>query len=177
MLGFAWPSWRWMRTNGTPSRAISIACAWGAWSGAKRRRTSADTARWRRVALAAVADYGRPAVGHPSRRAGNRRASPGAPQALVETLPSPAVHADLSTSRGPSQVPSHFAGRHRLRAHPRIGRRCQGVHLDPMGACRAPRSGGSSSRRSRTAGAKPDGTRDGGVHVSNSRSHSHHRRR
>jgi hypothetical protein len=38
-----------MTTSGTPSRAISTACAWRSWCGAKRRRTPADTARWRRV--------------------------------------------------------------------------------------------------------------------------------
>jgi hypothetical protein len=37
------PSWRWIRFSGTPPRAISTACAWGSWCGAKRRRTPACT--------------------------------------------------------------------------------------------------------------------------------------
>ena len=58
MPRFAWPSWRWMTLSGTPSRAISTACAWrglertlaaglGVRPLAKARRAKAITAIWR----------------------------------------------------------------------------------------------------------------------------------
>jgi hypothetical protein len=52
-----------MTLRGTPSRAISTACACRSWCGAKRRRTPARTARARKVARAAAGDHGRPWVG------------------------------------------------------------------------------------------------------------------
>jgi hypothetical protein len=41
---FARPSWRSIRTSGTPSCAISTACAWRSWCGANQRRTPASSA-------------------------------------------------------------------------------------------------------------------------------------
>ena len=56
------PSWRWMTISGTPSRAISTACAWRSWCGAKRRRTPASRATRRSSQRAAAAAHGRPRV-------------------------------------------------------------------------------------------------------------------
>jgi hypothetical protein len=39
-----WPSWRWITVNGTPSCAISTACACRSWCGAMRRLTPAAAA-------------------------------------------------------------------------------------------------------------------------------------
>src|SRR4051812_24656855 len=48
--------------RGTPSRAISTACAWRNWCGANRRRTPAVAATRRKWARAAAAAHGRPRV-------------------------------------------------------------------------------------------------------------------
>jgi hypothetical protein len=62
MPRLVWPSWRWMTISGTPSRAISTACAWRSWCGAKRRRTPATRATRRSSQRAAAAVHGRPRV-------------------------------------------------------------------------------------------------------------------
>src|ERR687898_260862 len=54
MPRLVWPSWRWMTISGTPSRAISTACAWRSWWGAKRRRTPASRATRRSSERAAA---------------------------------------------------------------------------------------------------------------------------
>src|SRR5919108_2113010 len=93
------PSWRWMTISGTPSRAISTACAWRSWCGANRRRTPA----WRAMRRSSVrAAAGAP--GPPARRAVDdaeqrpdgqldARLEPGR-----ELLPGPVVHADLAAA-------------------------------------------------------------------------------
>src|SRR5687767_2622705 len=48
--------------SGTPSRAISTACAWRSWCGAKRRRTPARAAVRRSSVRAAPVDQWRPHV-------------------------------------------------------------------------------------------------------------------
>ena len=69
MPRLVWPSWRWMTISGTPSRAISTACAWRSWCGAKRRRTPASRRpRGRRAATLRAA----PAAPRARRRDGPR---------------------------------------------------------------------------------------------------------
>jgi hypothetical protein len=62
MPRFTWPSWRWITTSGTPSWAISTACACRSWCGAKRRLTPARTAIVRSCRRTPWGDHGRPRV-------------------------------------------------------------------------------------------------------------------
>src|SRR5919198_6264530 len=93
------PSWRGMTISGTPSRAISTACAWRSWWGAKRRRTPASRAMRRSSVRAAAAAHGRPrggAVDDAEQRPDGQleaRLEPGR-----ELLPGPVVHADLTAA-------------------------------------------------------------------------------
>src|SRR3954463_11948600 len=89
------PSWRWMTIRGTPSRAISTACACRSWCGAKRRRTPAAAAVRRRAVRAAALEN----LGHASGRGGrtqrpdgkfDSRLEPG-----LELGPRPRLGADL----------------------------------------------------------------------------------
>src|SRR5829696_10387731 len=88
-----------MTISGTPSRAISTACAWRSWCGAKRRRTPASRATRRSSERAADADHGRPRVGPlttqnsgPTRQL-DSRLEPGR-----ELFEGPVVHADLAAA-------------------------------------------------------------------------------
>ena len=62
MPRLACPSWRWITTSGTPSWAISTACACRSWCGANRRRTPANAAVRRSCLRAAEGSHLRPAV-------------------------------------------------------------------------------------------------------------------
>src|SRR4051812_9820281 len=92
-----WPSWRWMTMSGTPSRAISTACAWRSWCGANRRRTPAAAAVRRSCARAAAVAQGsasrRPVDDAEQRTDGEVDAEV---QPRLELSPAPVVHADLS---------------------------------------------------------------------------------
>src|SRR4051812_38578165 len=91
------PSWRWMTSRGTPSRAISTACACRSWWGAKRRRTPERAAVSRSWARAAAIDQARPRVGpadHAEQRS-DRQLDTGL-QPRLELFPGPVVHADLA---------------------------------------------------------------------------------
>src|SRR4051812_35743941 len=90
------PSWRWMTISGTPSRAISTAWAWRSWWGAKRRRTPARAAVWRKL----LAGRGRRPAAAPGRAGEHaQQRADGQPDAdvqpLLELLPGPVVHADF----------------------------------------------------------------------------------
>src|ERR671911_557425 len=93
------PSWRWMMISGTPSRAISTACAWRSWCGAKRRRTPASRATRRssvRAAAAAPRPSARGAVDDAEQRSDrqlNAHVEPGR-----ELFLGPVVHADLAAA-------------------------------------------------------------------------------
>src|SRR4051812_27321637 len=91
-----------MTMSGTPSCAISRACAWRSWCGAKRRRTPAVAATRRIWARAAAGDHGRPRVGpvdDAQQRADREleaHVKPG-----PQLLPGPLVHADLAAAGRP----------------------------------------------------------------------------
>src|SRR5512144_332034 len=92
------PSWRWMTINGTPSRAISTACAWRSWCGANRRCTLASRARF----AAPSGRAGRPRP--PARRAvadaeqrADRQLNPRV-EPRGELPPRPVVHPDLAAT-------------------------------------------------------------------------------
>src|SRR5215218_7311785 len=99
MPRLVWPSWRRMTISGTPSRAISTACAWRSWCGAKHRRTPASRAT--RAQLAARGG-GRPppsargavddAEQRPDRQL-NAHVEPGR-----ELFEGPVVHPDLAAA-------------------------------------------------------------------------------
>src|SRR4051794_23605274 len=83
-----------MTISGTPSRAISTACAWRSWCGANRRRTPAAAAVRRSCARAAAVAQGRPPVAPlMTQNSGEVDAEL---QPRLELSPAPVVHADLS---------------------------------------------------------------------------------
>jgi hypothetical protein len=120
----ACPSCRWITLSGTPSRAISTACAWRSWCGANRRLTPAAVARWRSCSLAAEPDHGRPRVG---------------PLTTQKSAPTGISARCSSQGRRCSQPQSSMPDSRRLPPFPRRMRR-------------APRSGSrSASARSRAS--------------------------
>src|SRR5215207_3879645 len=103
-----------MTINGTPSRAISTACAWRSWCGAKRRRTPASRATRRSSERAALAVDGRPRVGPLTmQNSGPTGSSTRAWSHGFELLPRPVVHPHLAASAA-------LAAPHQQRPAPRI---------------------------------------------------------
>src|SRR4051812_42874356 len=91
------PSWRWITISGTPSRAISTACAWRSWCGAKPHAGLAGDA-----AQLGAGGGGRPgppaggAVDDAEQRA-DRQLDPRL-EPCFELLPAPVVHAELAAA-------------------------------------------------------------------------------
>src|SRR5215210_4327189 len=114
MPRLVWPSWRWMMISGTPSRAISTACAWRSWCGAKRRRTPAWRATRRSSDRAAAAAHGRPRVAPlTTQNSGPTGSSTRGLEPGRELLPGPVVHADLAAAAA-------LAAPHQQRAAARV---------------------------------------------------------
>jgi hypothetical protein len=88
-----------MTISGTPSRAISTACACLSWCGAKRRRTPAAAAVRRSSARAAAGDQVASACSavDDAQQWADRELAPDVDPGL-ELFPSPCVHADLATA-------------------------------------------------------------------------------
>src|SRR5919199_2635868 len=108
------PSWRWMTISGTPSRAISTACACRSWCGAKRRRTPASRARCRSSERAAAADHGRPRVGPlTTQNSGPTGSSTRTWEPGLKLLPGPVVHPHLA-------APAALAAPHEQRSATRV---------------------------------------------------------
>src|SRR6188472_1199953 len=101
-----------MTTNGTPSRAISTACAWRSWCGAKRRRTPAsDAAQFRTGGAGCPRPTACRTVDDAEQRS-DRQLDPGL-EPWFELLPRPVVHPDLA-------APAALAAPHRQRSAARI---------------------------------------------------------
>src|SRR3954469_7583000 len=86
-----------MTISGTPSRAISTACACQSWWGAKRRRTPARAAARRSSARAPLVVQGRPRV-RPDAEQRTDRQRDACVEPRLKLLPSPIVHTDFATS-------------------------------------------------------------------------------
>src|SRR5687768_16512876 len=114
MPRLVWPSWRWTTISGTPSRAISTACAWRSWCGAKRRRTPASRATPRSSERAAAAAQGRPRVAPlTTQNSGPDRQLDPVLEPGLKLLPRPVVHADLA-------APAALAAPHQQRTAARV---------------------------------------------------------
>src|SRR5688572_23375217 len=88
-----------MTISGTPSRAISSACACRSWCAAKRRRTPASAAARRSAARAAALDQCLPLLGPLTTQnsGADRKIEPNFEPGR-QLLPGPLVHADFAAS-------------------------------------------------------------------------------
>src|SRR5437667_6482839 len=99
MPRLACPSWRWMTTMGTPSCAISTACACRTWCGANRRRTPAIAAV-RRSCLRAAEGFpvtaGGRAADDAQQDANGQLGADLEPR--LELIPRPSIHTHLAAT-------------------------------------------------------------------------------